>query len=278
VFTALALVLSAGALAAPATLHEPYRVVVEPSGKLLVADGGSGRIVRIDPTSGQESVYARGLGRVYDLAHGPGGALYASTGGRVVRFSSSGRRRVVARGLGSPTGIAIGRDSSVYIVEGDRNRVLRIRPGGARSVIASKGLDQPIGIALVSGRIYVSDSHHGRVVRVFARRRIQPLVTGLALPAALSPGLDGSLLIVDHVRHDRPGKVLRLNADGTTDTLSSGVITAVTSAAVAPDGIVYATSFEAPLVGRLGADGRLRPLGTVARSARAPGAAPLRGR
>jgi hypothetical protein len=84
------------------------------------------------------------------------------------------------------------------------------------------------------------------------------------LPAALTAGPGGSLLIVDHVRHDQPGKILRRNANGSIDTLSSGAITAVTSAAVAPNGTVYATSFQAPFVGRLGADGRLRPLGTAA--------------
>jgi sugar lactone lactonase YvrE len=265
VFSALALALSVASLASPAALHEPYRVIVEPSGKLLVADGGSGRIVRVDPDTGEQSVYAHGLGRVYDLAYGPGRVLYASAGGRVVRLSRSGRR-VVARGLRSPTGLAIGRDSSIYVVEGERNRVLRIRPGGSRRVLAAKGLDQPIGIALVSGAIYVSDSHHGRVVRVSPKQRLEPVVQGLALPAALSTGLDGSLLIVDHVRHDQPGKILRRNRDGSIDTLSSGAITAVTSASVAPNGTVYATSFEAPFLGRVGADGRLRQLGPAVRA------------
>ncbi len=97
--------------------------------------------------------------------------------------------------------------------------------------MASRGLDQPISVALVSGRIYVSDSHHGRIVRVLAERTLESVVTGLALPAGLSPGSGGSLLIVDHVRHDQPGKILRRNADGSIDTLSSGAITAVTSAA-----------------------------------------------
>ena len=82
-FSSLALlVLSAGALPAPVALHEPYRVVVKPSGKLLVADGGSGQIVRVDPETGSQSVYARGLGRVYDLAYGPHHVMYASAGGR----------------------------------------------------------------------------------------------------------------------------------------------------------------------------------------------------
>ena len=266
-FSAVALILSAGVLAAPASLHEPYRVVVEPSGNLLVADGGSGRIVRVDSKTGRQTVYASGLGRVYDLAYGPGRILYAAASTRIVRFSKAGRRHVVARGLRSPTGLAVTADRSLYVVEGDLDRVLRIGPRGARRIVASRGLDQPIGVALVSGRVYVSDSHHGRVVRVLAERKLESVVTGLALPAGLSAGSGGSLLIIDHIRHYQPGKILRRNADGSIDTLSSGAITAVTSAAVAPDGAVYASSFQAPFVGRVGADGRLRPLGTAARAA-----------
>ena len=83
---------------------------------------------------------------------------------------------------------------------------------------------------------------------------------GLALPAALSSGPSDTLIVIDHVRHDQPGKILRRNRDGSVDTLSSGAITAVTSAAVAPNGTVYATSFQAPFVGRLDAAGRLVPL------------------
>jgi DNA-binding beta-propeller fold protein YncE len=260
VFSALALILSAGVIAAPGTLHEPYRVVVEPNGNLLVADGGSGRIVRVDSNTGQHTVYARGLGRVYDLAYGPGQILYAAASTRIIRFTKAGRRQVVARALRSPTGLAVAPDRSLYVVEGDRDRVLRIGPHGARRIVASRGLDQPIGVALVSGRVYVSDSHHGRVVRILAARKLQPVLTGLSLPASLTPGSGGSLLIVDHVRHDQPGKILRRLPDGSVETLSSGAITAVTSVAAAGDGTLYATSYLPPFVGRLAADGRLVPL------------------
>jgi len=261
VFSALALVLSAGAVVAPGALHEPYRVVVEPTGNLLVADGGSGRIVRVDRRTGEQTVYAKGLGRVFDLTYGPDQVLYAAAGSRVVRFSSAGRPRVVARGLRDPTGLAVAANHVVYVVEADRDRVIRIARGGARRVIASNGLDQPLGIALVEDGIYVSDSHHGRIVRILSKRKLRTVVRGLALPFSLSAGPDAALLIVDHVRHDQPGKILRRNRDRSVDTLSSGAITALTSAAVAPDGTLYATAFQSPFVGRVDAEGRLRPLG-----------------
>jgi hypothetical protein len=85
-------------------------------------------------------------------------------------------------------------------------------------------------------------------------------VTGLALPASLTCGSGGSLFIVDHVRHDRPGKTLPPLPDGSVETLSAGAITAVTTVAAVGDGTLYATSYMPPFVGRLAADRRLVPL------------------
>ena len=260
----LALAAVVGSLAVPsaaAPLQEPYRVLVGPNGSLLIADGRSGRIVRVNPESGARTVYARGLGRVTDLSYGPRRSLYVVNGSRVVRFSAKKTKRVVARGFSSAFGIAVAANGSFYVVDTERNRVFRFA-GGKRKVVASTGLDQPLGIAIgTNGVVYVADSHHGRIVRIAPGRRLEPVVTGLELPASVTAEPDGSLLIVDHVRHDRPGKILRRLPSGELRTLSSGAIMAVTSADVARDGTAYATSFLAPFLGRVDAGGRLEPLG-----------------
>jgi sugar lactone lactonase YvrE len=264
VFSAVALVVGVAALSGPASvaqLQQPYRVLVEPSGSLLVADGESGRIVRVDPRTGARKIFARGLGRVYDLAYGPRGNLYAASGSRIIRFSATGRKRVVARGLHYPSGVAVASNGTLYVVETGRNRVLRFARTGKRNLVAAKGLDQPLGIALaVDGRVYVADSHHGRVVRIRPGQRLEPVVKGLELPVSITAEPDRSLVIVDHVRHDQPGKILRRLPDGTLRTLSAGEITGVSSADIAPDGSAYATTFLPPFLGRLDAAGRLVPL------------------
>jgi glucose/arabinose dehydrogenase len=269
VFSALALVVGIAALSGPAVgqLKQPYKVLVEPRGSLLVADGQSGRIVRVNPETGERTIYARGLGRVYDLTYGPGGRLYAATGSRILRFT--GRKgHIVARGLKYPSGVAVAPNGTMYVVETSRNRVLRFTAGmRKRVVIASTGLDQPLGIARsTDGALYVPDSHHGRVVRIGAGGSLEPVATGIELPVSITAEPDGSLLIVDHVRHDQPGKILRRLRDGMLRTISSGSIMALSSADVAPGGTTYATSFLAPFLGRVDAEGRLRPLGTAAHS------------
>lgn len=153
---------------------EPYAVLAEPRGTLLVADGRSGRIVRVDPRTGRRSVFARRLGWVYDLAHGRGG-VYASTSSRIWRLAR-GRRHVIVRGLNDATGLDVAADGSIYVVESSRNRVLRIDGRTRRRVVvASTGLDQPIGIELLKdGSLLLADSHHGRVVRVGQGGQLEP--------------------------------------------------------------------------------------------------------
>jgi len=262
VLALVALAAVAGVLAAAsdvAPLQEPYRVVAEPNGRLLVADGHSGRIVRVDPHDAVQSVFAGGLGRVSDVALGPRGTVYATNDSQVVRFSAAHTKRVVARGLHSPSGLAVTANGSFYVSDSERNRVLRYT-AGKRKVVASKGLDQPLGVAIGADRaVYVADSHHGRIVRIRPGGKLKTVVKGLRLPVAVTAERGGSLLIVDHVAHDQPGKILRRLPDGTLRVLSSGAISAVTSAAAAADGTIYATSFLPPYLGRLDADGKLRP-------------------
>ena len=89
---------------------------------------------------------------------------------------------------------------------------------------------KPIGVAVTDSGLYVSDSHHGRVVRVASGGTLATVLDGLALPAFLGVDRDGSLLAIR-----RSGE------------------------SVAPDGTRYATNFEG--VGRIDARGRLVPLG-----------------
>jgi streptogramin lyase len=252
-----------------APLTSPYNVLVEPSGTLLVADGASGRIVRVDPATGRRTVYARGLGHVYALADGPGG-LYAATTHQVVRFRGPGRQ-VVASGFADPMGLAVTKNGTVYVVDSTANRVVRVAPGGRKTVVASTGLDQPIGAALTTdGSLLVADSHHGRVVRVGPNGALTPVLQGLALPVGVTAGAAGTAYVVDHVRHDARGKILLLRPDGKATPLSVGKIKAVSAIAVGRGGQLYAASFLAPFLGRLDRSGAMVPFTAAQPALRAP--------
>jgi sugar lactone lactonase YvrE len=243
----------------PTALTSPFNVTVEPRGTLLVADGGSGRIVRVDPRTGRSAVFAERLGRVYDVEVARDG-VYASTATQILRFAG-GRKQTVVRGLHDPIGMVVARDGTIYVAESTRNRVLRFAPRTrARTVIASTGLSQPLGLALRSdGSLLVADSRNGRVVRVGEDGTLEPVLEGLGLPVALAAGA-GVVYVADHVEHGHAGKILRLHVDGAADTVSAGRIKNLSGVAVGRAGVLYASSFDAPFVGRLDALGRLRPL------------------
>lgn len=259
---------------------EPYKVVVDRDGTLLVADGnhGSGRIVRIDAATGKRSVVARPGGRVYSVAVGPDGLVYVVAANRVYRVAASGRLTPVAgsgaagsSGDGGPaTAAALGDAFTVAFAPGRLYVSQQTSPGirvvdldGGTIRTFASGFDQPLGMTtLGDGTLLVADSHHGRVVALTPDGTARTFQDGMTLPVDVSPGRDGSVLVVDHVAHDAPGRIIRRGADGRVTIVSEGRAVALTSVAEAPDGTLYATSFDARYpVGVLDpATGELRPI------------------
>jgi sugar lactone lactonase YvrE len=255
----VSVLVAAAALAAPpkpVPLTGPFGALVEPRGTLLVPDGASGRIVRVDPKSGRRTVFAKGLGRVYSLAYGPDG-LYAGTGTRIVRFVR-GKPVTVVRGLHDVGGLVVSMDGTITATEETGDRVVRFDPDTRKRTVLAE-IDQPLALAFDgAGAVLVAESHAGRVTRVGDDGTLTPVLEGLGLPVGLALAPDGTVLVADHVSHTTTGKILRLYPDGTTDTLSSGRIRGLSGVAVARNGTLYATSFYAPFVGRLTVAGALK--------------------
>lgn len=156
-------------------------------GALLIAEAGTGRLVRVDLSGGDasSSVLVSGLGGPVGLiaardADEPSVYLTEVKAGRVTEVRlSDGRRRVVAKGLRAPEGIAQHPDGSLIVAEVGRKRLLRIDPDtGRRSVIASDlriGLPEndglppgfmPTGVAVgASGTIYMSSDLDSALLR-----------------------------------------------------------------------------------------------------------------
>lgn len=86
---------------------------------------GAAPVWKVNPNTGQFTVFADGLTTVLGLAFGEGGALYvlemSTVGGGPAPFTgdvirlANGSRTVIASGLSFPTGIAVGPDSALYV-------------------------------------------------------------------------------------------------------------------------------------------------------------------
>ena len=86
---------------------------------------GSAQVVRVDPTSGAQSVYASGLNSLTDVRRGPDGNLYAvsfaPTGpgsGAVIRLKADNVKETVLGGLNFPTSLAFNSRGDAFISVG----------------------------------------------------------------------------------------------------------------------------------------------------------------
>ena len=130
-------------------------IAVNHQGKVLITSPTSG-IVRIDPISGQQTLFAPldslGIGTPAGLTIAEGGDIYVTMSGawpRVIRLSSSGSLMSVVTSaglLGSPEGLAFGRDGALYVCEVQspvvddlaRGSLVRVDPAsGAQTRIAA---------------------------------------------------------------------------------------------------------------------------------------------
>lgn len=166
---------------------QPQDAVELADGSILVAEFGTGRLLRVSGADGtQRQVIAENLSGPVGLALRNDHVLVSEAiGGRITEINiASGRTRVIAAGLDQPEGIALAPGGAVLIAEVGKKRIVRIEPSsGARSIIAS---DLPLGLAAPpgqpvtyaptgvaispSGTIYVSSDIENAIYRIVPAR------------------------------------------------------------------------------------------------------------
>jgi sugar lactone lactonase YvrE len=144
---------------------KPGDAVETANGDLLVADTGTGRVLRVTgPEAADRAVAATGLSRPTGLALAADGTFYiAETGaGRVLRVAPGRAPAVIAEGLREPEGIALTANGSLIVMEVGAKRLMRFDPMDA-TVLAedlpvglSNGPSLYRGIALGASTIYFS--------------------------------------------------------------------------------------------------------------------------
>ncbi|HEX3425032.1 MAG TPA: protein kinase [Acidimicrobiales bacterium] len=146
-----------GGSAASAELSEPGGLALDAAGDLYIADVGNNRIRRVTPA----------------------GAISTVAGDSLAGYTGDNGRAIDAE-LNEPQGVAIGPDNSIYIADFGNNRIRRVTPGGMITTVAGDGqggfngsklatgaeLNEPTGVAVAGGDLYIADFGNNRVRRV----------------------------------------------------------------------------------------------------------------
>jgi sugar lactone lactonase YvrE len=237
------------------TLFEaPFDLAVEADGSLLVADMGQlctpqqprcaddGRIIRVDPLTGRQSLLAGGPPLVDPaaLAVAPNGDVYvadnfeADDGGAVIRIDpASGAKTLISEAnlLDLPFGILVDRDGSLVVsnrvvptrcLPGLPGKLVRVQPAnGSQRLISEGGLFRyPLGVALDgAGRIVFANEcgPNGllRVVSDVIQTPLSPNGDGdvLVTPERLALDPAGDFLVSDWSLGDGDGGIAKVDAD-----------------------------------------------------------------
>ena len=152
----------------------PTAMAVDPSGNILVADTGNGRIEKFSPTG----TFVTSIGQ-FEAPNGIAidhtGNIYVAEIGskhRVQKLGPGGNFIAQwAPGLYGPRRIAIGPDDSVYVVDSGHNRIVKFSPDG--QVLASWGSEgsgdgqfkgfSSVAADPINNKVYVADSLNSRI-------------------------------------------------------------------------------------------------------------------
>lgn len=223
----------------PAVRH-PYAVVVDPRGRVFVADGAARRIVLVNPRTGRRSVHATGFDEPTGLA-ATRDALYVAdfNAGLVRRVDTAKRVTTLAR-LAQVTAVAAAAFGAVYAVT--MNGVLaRISASGRIvRVPVPGGLDRPHGVVFDRGGDILVAEDSRRVRRIDpVTGRVKLVVDGVDTNR-IAVARDGTLFLAGG---SLTGGSLRRLAPGMKPTVLFDDLR-VSDVAVLPDGDLIATAVE----------------------------------
>jgi DNA-binding beta-propeller fold protein YncE len=152
----------------------PSGIALDPSGNVLVADTGNGRIEKFSPTG----TFVTSIGQFEapnGIAIDRAGNIYVAEIGskhRVQKLAPDGTFIAQwAPGLYGPRRIGIGPDNSIYVVDSGNNRIVKFNPDGqvlARWGSEGSGDGQFKGISSVTvdpgnNKVYVADPLNRRI-------------------------------------------------------------------------------------------------------------------
>jgi sugar lactone lactonase YvrE len=245
---------------------DPYGVVVDGKGNVIVADGGdNNRIVVLAP-DGSRHVLAGGAEGFRDGA----GAQAA---------------------FNTPSGLALDRQGNLYVADTANHAIRKITTNGTVSTLAGSGIagsadgkgalaqfNGPVGVAVdAEGVVYVADTYNDRIRRIAPDGTVTTLAGGTLpgfvdgkgeaaqfdTPTGIAVNKDGVVFVADA----RNQALRRVGADGTVTTIAmapederNAVLRRPVALAATHDGYLYVATNTRGRVLQVTPTGELAPL------------------
>lgn len=201
-------------------LERPRGLLFLPSGDLVVAEEGAGRIAKID-RDGRVSRIIGGLRGPHDIEADAKGNLYIAETGRdrVALITPTGTITTYVGDLGGPVDLAFNPAGELLVCELHKARVVAFRSPKEMRVVLASMLQGPHGLAFDdAGTTYINDWSGNKVIRLGAKGGPQTLAQ-VEDPVGLVRAPSGDL----YVAQPQAGKLSRIRPDGKRITLLEGL-------------------------------------------------------
>ncbi len=223
----------------------PYRVAVDTSDNVYVADYGHSRVVKVDPTGNQSafgSDWSYPLGVALDAA---GNVYVADTNNnRIVKVTPAGNRSTIEPGFNDPYRSVVDASGNLFVASWtDSNsnfgHLYKLTPAGNQSTIGSD-ISNPADVALdAAGNVYVADTNNNRIVKVTPTGNQSTIGSEFSYPNGVAVDASGNVYVADY-GHSR---VVKVTPAGTQTTIGSG-FHHPTGVTIDASGKVYVADYE----------------------------------
>ena len=165
-------------------LQEPYGIAPVSSGAVVVAEKGSGKLLRVD-AAGQTTTVASGFSHPGEVVAASDGSLFVSDvgAGRIARVEKDGSIATLVDGLSKPSGLAFLRQDTLLVLDRDTKELHSVNinskqrqtlasslpvgdpPGCSRGPMEFSG-----GLAVAQdGTVYIAGDGEGNVLALRSR-------------------------------------------------------------------------------------------------------------
>ncbi len=203
-------------------LSVPTAVKFDSRGRIVVSESGTGHITAIDVQTGRRETLAEVPTGVDNVSVGADDRIFVShyVNGRVAEETGNQHRILSEPGLLGPHGLAIGRDGNLLLADGLSvaavnaagaiERVLTLLIELHTLALGVSPLGDDLAVLAVTGEILL-----------YRQGTTEPavLVGGLDAPTAMVADGSSSVLVVER----GAGRILRIDADGRTDVIATGM-------------------------------------------------------